>query len=289
MAEDNNVMKKPCLLILAFLSVSLLSACVPDPHDVHPEALKVEKAVTGRTVMELQKPREHTNEYVLYSGTPYGEGGIVYAPFHLDDIPVTPSLGNAILARKTRYSRIFDLLARGAVGEAADGHLVIRISPAELTIAERNLIDIENRDRNLIVDDFVRARNLPEFEAGPIHQVFAFSRYQILPDGLWVEKEPGVWIVKGGREYLERVMANNPVAARVETSPEAVYAQPVTVRPVEPEDEIQYVDPVLAPVAPEATEIETVEPEVRQIEQAPSTRPSGRVRAPIEEPQPDIR
>ena len=43
-------------------------------------------------------------------------GGMVFKPFYLDGMNLTPEVGNAVFARKSRFGEIFGLLARGAVG-----------------------------------------------------------------------------------------------------------------------------------------------------------------------------
>ncbi len=194
---------------------AMAAACAPDPYNVLPQCLKVEKIVMGEAALESQQPRPYSGEYVLYEGIPFQDGGMEYKPFTLTEISITPTLGSAILARKSRFGEIFGLLSKGAAGEAASGRIVPRVGLGELTAYERTLLDTENKDRSIILKAFLEGKKVPETDEIAIQRVFAFSRYQLLPEGVWVEKRPGEWQIKGGREIRMRVMAREPVAMEV--------------------------------------------------------------------------
>lgn len=200
------------LVMMALLAaVLVVAACSPDPYNLHPQALKVERIVVGGAALELQPPRAQTGEFLLYEGEPYPDGGIVYKPFYLTDVEITPTVGGAILARKGRYGEIFGLLSRGVVGEASNNRLVPRVGLGELTVAERSLVEAENRDRAIVLDAFMKGKRIAAVEADAVRRVLAYARYQVLSNGVWVEKVPGEWVIKGGREYRGRVMAREPV------------------------------------------------------------------------------
>jgi hypothetical protein len=192
---------------------ALVSAgCSPDPYNIHPQALKVERIVGGGASLEVQPPRPQTGEYILLEGVPNRDGGIIHQPFYLTDVEITPAVGGAILARKSRYSEIFGLLSRGAAGEASTGRIVTRVSLSELTSSERRAVDAENRDREVLVDAFMKGKLVPAAEANAVRRVFAYARYEVMPPGLWVERQPGEWVIKGGTRYRERVMSREPIA-----------------------------------------------------------------------------
>lgn len=219
--------------LLAALLVPI-TACAPDPYNIHPQTLRVERAVVGQTALELQKPRPGSDEYTLFEGRPFADGGIVFRPFHLVDVEVTPELGAAILARKNRYGLVFGLLVRGVVGEAADARLTPRVSLIELTESERRLIEEENADRELIVRAFAAGKKIPEVDIGAIRRVFAYARFQLMPEGILFERQPGEWIVKGGRDYRARVMARDPVILTLPSEDEFKETAPPVIRPSQP-------------------------------------------------------
>ncbi len=205
---------------LAVIALSLvLSACAADPYNVFPDAAKVERIVVGTSALQVQEPRQGSSEYRIYEGRPIPDGGILWQPFYLTDLPVAPQVGGAILARKARWSEVFGLLTRGAAGEASDNRLVPRVSAAELTERERGLIDLENRDRTIVLNAILQGRRIPAADADAVRRVFAYTRYQQMPDGVWVERRPGQWVVKGGRDYRSRMMEREPVAMQEREEP----------------------------------------------------------------------
>lgn len=241
--------------------IFLIAACSPDPYNLYPQSMKVEKIVMGESALELTPPRPTTPEntrpeYLLHEGIPYQDGGIVYKPFYLIDIEINPTLGSAILERKSRYTEIFGLLIKGAVGEASNGRLVPRVGIGELTILERRFIEQENADREVLIEAFMKGKQVPDHDHMAVRRVFAFSRYQLLPPGIWVEKTPGVWLIKGGEDYRARVMARDPVLI-AEPSVDGTMEQPLpAAAPViaEPRPRIRAAKP--------APESESAEPEI---------------------------
>lgn len=229
----------------------VLAACAPDPYNLYPQAMKVEKIVMGESALELQAPRPQSAEYILYEGVPFQDGGVMWQPFYLTDIEINPTLGSAILERKSRYAEVFGLLSKGAVGEASNGKLTPRVGLGELTIAERDIIERENADRETLILAFMEGKQVPRVEHMAVRRVFAYSRYQLLPGGIWVEKTPGEWMIKGGAEYRERVMARDPVylPAPSEDVSTELFAEPVIESP--------------APRVREEAEIEAPAPRVR--------------------------
>ncbi len=205
-------------ILVAAVSAAALS-CSPDPYNLHPQAYKVESIVTGGAALDLQEPREGSGEYVLMEGKPYYDGGIVWQPFYLTDIEVTTKVGDAILQRKSRYPEVFGLLARGVAGEGSNNRIVPRVSLGEITAAERRLIDDENRDRDILVQAFMKGKRINAVEAENVRRVVAYARYQLTPPGVWVERAPGEWVIRGGRDYRARVMAREPVEMRTPSEP----------------------------------------------------------------------
>ena len=202
--------------MIVFITAMALTSCAPDPYNLHPSAYRIEKVVTGASALEREQKAVTRQEYILLEGYQIPGGGIVYKVFQLRDIKITADVGNAILARKVRYPEVFGLLTRGAIGEGADGMLTPRVALMEMTRAERTLIESENRDREFLIQTAMEAKRVPSYEAPVVAKVFAYARYQLLPDGVWVETEPGRWIVKGGRGYVRRVMGRAPIVMQIE-------------------------------------------------------------------------
>jgi len=199
------------VMILIIVSTFTLSSCSPDPYNLHPQAYKVESAVMGGVALDMQEPRQGSGEYILLEGVPYYDGGIVWKAYYLTDVEITPKVGDAIRHRKSRWGEIFGLLSRGVAGENAQNEIIPRASLSELTEAEKKLMEEENRDREIIISAFAKGKKIVLTEIPAVRRVSAFARYQLLPPGVWVEREPGEWIVKGGRDYRAKVMAREPI------------------------------------------------------------------------------
>lgn len=198
---------------LALLAAALaVAGCAADPYNAFPDAARVERIVVGSSSLQVQDPRPGSSEYFVYEGRLIPDGGIIWQPFYLTEQPVTPRIGDAVLARKARWPEVFGLLTRGAVGESAENRLVPRVGAGEFTERERMLVDAENRDRALILQAVLEGRRVPAEDAASVARVFAYTRYQQMPDGIWVERSPGRWVIKGGRDYRARVMEREPVA-----------------------------------------------------------------------------
>lgn len=200
--------------------IGLVSACAADPYNVYPDAAKVERIVTGPASLQVQEPNPNSSEYRIFEGRPIADGGLIWKPFYLTDAPVSPSVGGAILARKARWGEVFGLLTNGAVGESFDNRLVPRVSASEFTAYERGMIDSENADREMILGAELAGRRIPAMDADAVRRVFAYTRLQLMPDGVWVERQPGQWSVRGGLDYRSRVMDREPIGMAAAPSSE---------------------------------------------------------------------
>lgn len=278
---------------LLVLVMAMAGACAPDPYGIQLQAAKIERAVTGASVLEQQEPKPGSADFVLYEGELVRGGGINWKPFYLEGFQLDRAFGEVLMARKIRYAEIFGLLANGIVGEGADGRLVARVPASELTKAQDALIAAENRDRDYIVQYLLAEKGLPPVEAASLARVFGYTRYELLPNGIWAERVPGTWGVKGGSDYERRMMAREPIVVE---PPRDAAPQPVIVQPVKPEVLTvtdTTVEPTVVPAAPSApvtpasaaapdraTEEEEEEPEGKMPAAVPAPpKPSGMERA----------
>lgn len=218
--------------VWGLLALLMTGACAPDPYGIQLQAAKIERAVTGASVLEQQEPKPGSADFVLYEGELVRGGGINWKPFYLEGFRLDRSFGEVLMARKIRYTEIFGLLSNGICGEGANGHLVARVNESELTKAQAALIAAENRDRDYIVQYLLAEKGLPALEAAPLARVFGYTRYELLPNGIWAERVPGTWVVKGGSDYERRMMAREPIVVE---PPRDAAPQPVIVQPVKPE------------------------------------------------------
>lgn len=275
--------------VAAVVAATVLSSCAPDPYNLHAQAYRIEKLISGPAALEREEPVEHRQQFVLLESNRIPNGGIYYKVFRLDDMDITPDLGNSLLARKARYGEVFGLLTKGAIGEGSDGRLVPRVSSVELTKSEQQLIAAENRDRDYLIEAAMSARQVPAYEIAVVRGVFAYARYQMLPEGVWVEIEPGKWIVKGGQGYVRRVMGRAPVLLESDDVLSSERAENVGAEEPKPSDPETWPEKESAVVADEAVVdepkpyvIEEPTPEIRTEEPAGDS-------ADLEEPQPTVR
>jgi uncharacterized protein YdbL (DUF1318 family) len=105
------------------------------------------------------------------------------------DSPAIAALRNSM---QQRHARLAPLYAAGAVGQAADGTVVLR-DASGVPLAERgqanSLIAAENEDRLALYREIARANGHPEWEV-EVRRTFARR---------WIDRaQPGWWVQQGG-------------------------------------------------------------------------------------------
>ena len=106
----------------------------------------------------------------------------------------TPAIRALTAAMKARHDQLEPHYRSGALGQAADGDLVLR-DAAQVPLAQRAkvnaLVAAENADRAALYREIARANGHPEWE-DEIRATFAQRFIARAPAGWWVQR-PGGW------------------------------------------------------------------------------------------------
>lgn len=105
----------------------------------------------------------------------------------------TPAIRALTAAMKARHEQLEPYYRAGALGQAANGDLVLR-DAAQVPLPERGrvnaLVAAENRDRAALYREIARANGHPEWERD-IRATFAARFIARAPAGWWVETDKG--------------------------------------------------------------------------------------------------
>lgn len=116
------------------------------------------------------------------------------------DVAQAPKTDSEELRRLTesqnrRLGALQQWLARGCVGENNQGFLGPR--PGQGCTAEvARLIAEENRDRQAIIDTFMRQNRIAATDAGRVKASFAKAYRDRAPGGQWIQTDGGEWVKK---------------------------------------------------------------------------------------------
>jgi uncharacterized protein YdbL (DUF1318 family) len=98
-------------------------------------------------------------------------------------------------SQNRRLGALQQWLARGCIGENNQGFVEPR--PGQGCSGEvARLIGDENRDRQAIVDTFMRQNNMAAAEAGRVRASFAKAYRARVQDGQWIQTDRGEWVKK---------------------------------------------------------------------------------------------
>ena len=107
----------------------------------------------------------------------------------------SPELRRLTEAQHRRLGAIQQWLARGCIGESNQGLLEAR--PGQGCSGEvAKLIADENRDRQAIVETFMRQNRIPASDAGRVRASFAKAYRERVGSGQWVQTDRGDWAKK---------------------------------------------------------------------------------------------
>jgi uncharacterized protein YdbL (DUF1318 family) len=116
------------------------------------------------------------------------------------DVAQAPKTDSAELRRLTesqnrRLGAVQQWLARGCVGENNQGLLEAR--PGQGCSGDvARLIGDENRDREAIIDTFMRENRVPPSDAGRVRASFARAYRDRVQGGQWIQTDRGEWVKK---------------------------------------------------------------------------------------------
>jgi uncharacterized protein YdbL (DUF1318 family) len=98
-------------------------------------------------------------------------------------------------SQSRRLGALQQWLARGCVGENNQGFVEPR--PGQGCTGEvARLIGEENRDRQAIIDTFMRQNHIPAPDAGRVKASFAKKYRDLVPGGQWIQSDRGEWVKK---------------------------------------------------------------------------------------------
>lgn len=107
----------------------------------------------------------------------------------------SPELRRLTEAQNSRLGAVQQWLARGCVGENSQGLLEAR--PGQGCSGEvAKLIGEENRDRQAIIDTFMRQNRIPASDAGRVKASFARAYRARVAGGQWIQTDKGDWVRK---------------------------------------------------------------------------------------------
>jgi uncharacterized protein YdbL (DUF1318 family) len=193
---------------LLTLAAALLTACVP---------------VTVNITFPQEKLDDAASQIVDMSRRPEGEpsspGGATPKPgssldrwlaplapreaaaqqdrVHVAQAPRTDSveLRRLTESQNRRLGALQQWLGRGCVGENNQGFVESR--PGQGCTGEvARVIGDENRDRQAILDTFMRDNRIPASDAGRVRASFAKAYRQRVQDGQWIQTDRGEWVRK---------------------------------------------------------------------------------------------
>ncbi len=182
-------------LFLSLLALVVLISCVTiniyfPAAEVEKAAREISEEVRGLEQKERAEPPK--NESFLRLGP-----AVAHAQQELEI--TSPSIRQLKARMKARYPKLKPFLERGFVGETADGFLVLR-DPKALSLKERaqlkRLIEAENRDREALYREVMRALGVAPRDLTRIKRIFAREWQRTAPPGTWIETEPGKWVRK---------------------------------------------------------------------------------------------
>ena len=98
-------------------------------------------------------------------------------------------------SQNRRLGGLQQWLARGCVGENNQGFVEPR--PGQGCTGEvARLIGEENRDRQAIIDTFMRQNHIPATDAGRVKASFAKAYRERTQGGQWIQTDQGEWVKK---------------------------------------------------------------------------------------------
>jgi uncharacterized protein YdbL (DUF1318 family) len=98
-------------------------------------------------------------------------------------------------SQNRRLGELQQWLARGCVGENNQGFVEARPGPGCSGDVAKLIAD-ENRDRQAIIQTFMRQNGISEAEAGRVRASFARAHRDRVQAGQWLQTDRGDWVKK---------------------------------------------------------------------------------------------
>jgi len=100
---------------------------------------------------------------------------------------------------KKRYPQLIDAYQKGFFGEGVDGLLHLRQKnqlPLKMRARLTNLVKAENRDRQALYEEIVRANRLGGDATSKVAAIFARTFRSKAQSGWWIQDDKGNWLRK---------------------------------------------------------------------------------------------
>ena len=107
---------------------------------------------------------------------------------------ITPSVQKALNSRKARSHELQARKAKAAVGENNQGF--VRVLKPAGQAKDKELVEAENRDRNLIYNVITKQNHLGPEGLSKVERAFAKVRENRARHGDWIQNPQGKWIRK---------------------------------------------------------------------------------------------
>lgn len=111
----------------------------------------------------------------------------------------SPEITQARKKRDSWANQLKDFKEKGFIGESNDFRVVLKNTPEEKTLAEnvREMIQEENRQRNIIIQGIIKINNVPEDQEEIFRRIFADSVIKkYTSKGSWIQLNNGKWVKK---------------------------------------------------------------------------------------------
>jgi uncharacterized protein YdbL (DUF1318 family) len=205
-SRENNMSKnRPQSLLLLFLGVGLVSACVT--VNVYFPAAAAER-VADQIICDVYGNCQPSGSSQQSDAPGEPESSLRGLLRVLDPIPAavaaqpdiniqTPAINQLTAQMTQRHRQLTPFYASGAVGMTDNGLITVR-DAAAVPLKSRNdvnrLVAEENRDRNALYAEIAKANGNPQWEPD-IRRTFAAR---------WVANAPGGWWYQSGGGWLQK-------------------------------------------------------------------------------------
>lgn len=188
-------------IFLSFLALILISCVTINIYFPSAEVEKAAREITEEVRGLKQSPEAQPTQQEETPGdqSSFWEFGVQKA-FAQKELSISNATIRQLKERmKARYPKLKPYLIRGIIGESADGLLVLR-SQEGLNLKERaevkRLIEAENRDREALYYEVMKALGVAPKDLPRIRAIFAKEWQRTAPKGTWIEVSPGKWVRK---------------------------------------------------------------------------------------------
>jgi uncharacterized protein YdbL (DUF1318 family) len=192
-------------LVLTLLA-GMLAACVPVTVNINFPQEKLDDAASQIVDMSRRpgspppagaapKPGSSLERWLAPLGP--REAAAAEGRIHLAQAPKTDTLELRRLteSQNRRLGALQQWLARGCVGESNQG--MVEPRPGQGCSGEvARLIGEENRDRQAIIETFMRQNNIGAADSGRVKASFAKAYRDRVQAGQWVQTDRGEWVRK---------------------------------------------------------------------------------------------